>query len=135
MPGLLSDVNIDGQMKCLHTRLVTGPFREEWLALGIAFLDFADVRWDRALPDDQVWTRCQENDLMLITDNRNGHGPNSLEVTIRKHGGPGHWPVFTISRSEHLLRSRAYVDRVAERLMEFLIDCEACRGTGRLYLP
>jgi hypothetical protein len=43
-------------------------------------------------------------------------------------------PVLTISEPQRLLSSRAYARRVAERLMEYLIDVENLRGTGRLYL-
>jgi hypothetical protein len=34
-----------------------------------------------------------------------------------------------------MLSSRAYTHRVVERLMEYLIDVDNLRGTGRLYLP
>ncbi|HWG45363.1 MAG TPA: hypothetical protein VN688_21550 [Gemmataceae bacterium] len=37
-----------------------------------------------------------------------------------------------VNRINH---SRAYAERVVERLLEYLIDIDNYRGTGRLYLP
>jgi hypothetical protein len=43
--------------------------------------------------------------------------------------------VLTLSEPQRVLSSRAYARRVVERLVEYLIDVENLRGTGRLYLP
>ena len=135
MPDILADVNVDGQLEHLRIHLAGGHFRQEWLDLGIGWFGFGDLGWNRNMPDDQVWARCQENDLILITGNRNGQGPHSLEATIRAQCGPRSWPVMTISRAGHLLRSRDYADRIVERLMDYLMNIEDYRGAGRLYLP
>jgi hypothetical protein len=42
---------------------------------------------------------------------------------------------LTISAPQRILSSRAYARRMVERLLEYLIDVENLRGTGRLYLP
>jgi hypothetical protein len=34
-----------------------------------------------------------------------------------------------------LLRSRTYADRVVAQLLDYLLDIDRVRGTGRLYLP
>jgi len=43
--------------------------------------------------------------------------------------------VLTLSEPQRVLSSRTYANRVVERLVEYLIDVENLRGTGRLYLP
>jgi len=43
--------------------------------------------------------------------------------------------VFTIADLRKFRKSRAYAQRVLEKLYEFLLDIDRLRGTGRLYLP
>jgi hypothetical protein len=43
--------------------------------------------------------------------------------------------VLTIGDPAQLLADRHYASRAAVRLMEYLIDLDSFRGTGRLYLP
>ena len=43
--------------------------------------------------------------------------------------------MLTISEPQRILSSRAYAHHVVERLVEYLIDVENLRGTGRPYLP
>jgi len=42
--------------------------------------------------------------------------------------------VLIISEPQRILSSRTYARQVVERLVEYLIDVENLRGTGRLYL-
>ena len=58
-----------------------------------------------------------------------------MEATIQASHTPTSLPVLTISEPQRMLSSRAYAHRVVERLLEYLIDVENLRGTGRLYLP
>lgn len=71
----------------------------------------------------------------MITNNRNGKGPDSLESPIRAHSTAASQPVFTPANPHGVLHDPGYRDRVAERLLEYLIDIDNYRGTGRLYLP
>jgi hypothetical protein len=43
--------------------------------------------------------------------------------------------VFTLADAERLMSDRAYAERVAEALLEYLVKIDSLRGTGRLYLP
>lgn len=43
--------------------------------------------------------------------------------------------MFTVADPRRLMLSREYADRVAERLLGYLLDVDAVRGTGRLFLP
>jgi len=54
---------------------------------------------------------------------------------IHTSNTPWSMPVLTIGEPQRLLRSRAYAQRAVERLLEYLVDIENLRGTGRLYLP
>lgn len=135
MQAILSDVNMEGQVRRLVQFLEGPEWREFWEALGLSLLTFADLGLSEKSPDSLIWRTCQERGVILITANRNNEGPDSLEATIRAENSPDSLPVFTVANQEELLTSRDYLERVAARLMEYLIDIDQVRGTGRLYLP
>ena len=82
-----------------------------------------------------IWRRCQAEQLVLITNNRNQDSPDSLETTLRLYNTPDCLPVFTIGDLDKFRISRAYAERVLERLYEYLLQIDNVRGTGRLFLP
>ena len=96
---------------------------------------FASLGLPANTSDAALWQLCQMQQIILITGNRNEDGPESLEAVLQASNTPASLPVFTISEPQRLLSSRAYTHRVVERLMEYLVDVENLRGTGRLYLP
>jgi hypothetical protein len=71
----------------------------------------------------------------LFTANRNQKGDDSLEATIRRENTPTSLPVLTLANAKRFEESREYAERVATRLLEYLLDIETYRGSGRLYLP
>jgi hypothetical protein len=83
----------------------------------------------------ELWRLCQAKQILLITGNRNSTGPESLEAVIARDNTPTSLPVFTIADPRQILSSRAYAEQVVTRLLEYLLDLENFRGTGRLYLP
>ena len=85
--------------------------------------------------DADLWQLCQQRDIVLLTGNRNAEGPDSLETTIASRRTGHSLPVLTISDPDRLIRDREYAERVVETLIEFLLDLDFLRGTGRLYLP
>jgi hypothetical protein len=85
--------------------------------------------------DAQVWQACQENEIVLITGNRNAEGPESLEMTLRKHNDQQRLPVLTLADQDRIIRDRSYAETAVRRLLEILFDLDNLRGTGRLYLP
>ena len=135
MITLLADANIQGPISHLMARMQAEPWREFWDWLHLRYLSFADVGLDSADSDVVVWHRCQEQEILLVTDNRNNKGPDSLEATIRAHNTARSLPVFTVSDARRLLSSPDYADRVIDRLFRYLLELDAIRGTGRLYLP
>jgi hypothetical protein len=135
MAGLLADVNIEGHVGALLRILQSNDWRELWLAVEMPLRNFSEFGLTADVPDALLWHVCQRHELVLITSNRNNAGADSLEATIRAHNAPGSLPVFTLASAEAVLNSRAYADRAAIRLLEYLFDLDNLRGTGRLYLP
>ncbi len=82
-----------------------------------------------------LWQVRQQQEIILITANRNDKGADSLESAIRTMNTVHSLPVFTIANARQVLHNRAYAERVVESLLDYLIDIDNFRGTGRLYLP
>jgi hypothetical protein len=82
-----------------------------------------------------VWRFCQENGYYLLTANRNRESEDSLEATIEREGTAESLPVFTFADADRIYQSTAYRDKVVESLLEYLLDADNLRGTGRLFLP
>src|SRR5262245_54806439 len=93
---------------------------EFWDDLGLILLHFEDVGLLPEAGDQEVWLRCQAENLVLITDNRNHAGVDSLEAVIRAHNTPASLPVFTIADVNKLNRSRAYAEQIVESLLDYL---------------
>jgi predicted nuclease of predicted toxin-antitoxin system len=132
---ILADVNVQGQVDLLMTLMRGEPWREMCEDLHIDYVHFSDVGLDRQATDADIWNFCQERECVLITNNRNDDGPESLETAIRQQNTPNSLPVFTLANAERIRHSRAYADRVIESLLDALQRIDSLRGVGRLYLP
>ena len=135
MHGLLADANIMGHVEYLARLMQAGSWGGFWQDLDLVLLHFAEVGLSPSATDLEIWQRCQAEQLLLITDNRNADSPDSLEAVIRLHNTPQALPVFTIADVDKLRTSQAYAERVMIRLYEYLLDIENVRGAGRLFLP
>ena len=134
MKGLLADVNITGQVReIVRTFYGSEEWSEIWNSLGIPFFVFANIVPGSA--DDIVWQTCQDNELVLITGNRNKDGPTSLEATLRERLKPDSLPVITVSRPKMLGVKSTYTAQVGIQLLDYLLNIDKFRGTGRLYVP
>ena len=135
MPGILADANCEGHVRLL-LRLLNQDWRQElWSALNMSDCTFADVNLQKTDSDVIVWQKCQQDQLVLITINRNETGVDSLQEAIRTLNAPSCLPVLTIGDADRLLADRAYAERAADKLLEFLTDLGNLHGTGRLYIP
>jgi hypothetical protein len=132
---LLADANLDGHASLLLARLRSDLWREFAEELQVQVLHFEDVGLDRTAPDDVVWRFCQRRGCVLLTANRNRDAEDSLEATIRRESTPDILPVLTFADADRALQSAAYLDRVVETLLTYLLDWQGYRGAGRLYLP
>jgi hypothetical protein len=132
---LLVDANLDGHGRLLEMRLGTDTWRELRDHVVLRFLYFHDAGLDRDAPDDVVWRMCQEKEFYLLTANRNRKSEDSLEATIHREGTAENLPVFTFADADRIFQSAGYLDKVVERLLDYLLDEANIRGAGRLYLP
>jgi Domain of unknown function (DUF5615) len=133
--GILADNDVRGQVDYVVALAQSGGWAEFWRDLGLVVKQFHDIGLLPTSSDLVVWQRCQANDLVLITGNRNHAGPESLEATLRIHNGPNSLPVFTIADVDRLNNNRSYAEEVVESLIDYLQRIDGLRGTGRLFLP
>jgi hypothetical protein len=110
-------------------------WRDIWSALRLSVVSFPALGLSYDAPDSLIWRTCQREQLVLLTGNRNHRGPDSLEATIRLENQPDSLPVITIADPDRVLQDRLYAEKVAERLLDYLMRIEEIRGAGRIYVP
>jgi hypothetical protein len=135
MRGILADINVVAQTKALLLILTSESWRDFWNSLDLVVVGFPTLELSYNAPDALIWRTCQRERLVLITGNRNDDGPDSLEATIRNENQPGSLPVVTIADSDRVLQDRLYAEKVAVKLLEYLMRFDEVRGAGRLYVP
>jgi len=94
--GILADIHLKGPVEDLVREMQAEPWAEFWNELGLVLFHFEDVRLTPTSTDLEIWQRCQAEDLILITSNRNSDSPESLEASIRRFNTANCLPVFTI---------------------------------------
>jgi hypothetical protein len=95
---------------------------------------FKQVGLSTDTPDREVWRFVQGNRMILLTNNRNMDGPDSLELTLREEVTFHSLPVLTIGRKDRL-ENKAYRTRCASRLAEVIMEIEKYLGTTRIFIP
>jgi hypothetical protein len=135
VPVILIDANIEGQGAHIWMRLQSHEWHDFTTNLCVTFQTFREVGLEQASTDDAVWRFCQAHGYYLLTSNRNEDSEDSLEATIRREGTPTSLPVFTLPVPDRVYYSPAFLERVVEKLFEYVLDSENIRGAGRLYLP
>jgi hypothetical protein len=129
------DANIEGQATHVWRRLQSPEWNEWTSSLDIRFLTFRDVELDAASSDSVVWHFFQENGYYLLTSNRNEESEESLEAVIRRECTLTSLPVFTLPDADRVYSNAPFLDRVVEKLVDFLLYADNIRGAGRVYLP
>lgn len=135
MKAILGDVNIEGHFQILVNILESAAWQDVWRLFNFKAYTFRDLGLAAETSDVALWQLCQLQEIILITANRNNDGPDSLESTIRTMNTADSLPVFTIADADQVLQSRSYAERVVMKLLDYLMDLDNFRGTGRLYLP
>jgi len=131
MIHILADRNIEGHAIRLWDTFVS----EGWQELcPLQFLMFVDVGLADDTNDREVWQFAQSHWMILLTDNRNMKGKDSLARVLREENTPDSIPVITIGSLQNLAE-RDYRQSCATRLAEIIIDLEDYLGTGRLFIP
>lgn len=134
MRGIVSDHNIEGHFRALVDIWENAPWGEIWTALGIAVESFKSLGISAQITDADLWQVCQVRELVLFTANRNKDRPDSLEETIARFGQLTSLPVITTANPDRFDRDREYASEVAERALQYLLEIENYRGTGRLFV-
>ena len=131
MTTILVDHNIEG-----HAVLLADTYKTEgWLELlPLRFLRFSEVNLAPDSNDRIVWHFAQENEMLLLTDNRNMKDKDSLEKTLREENKVTSLPVITIGNVDRIVQS-AYREKCTARLADIISELEKYLGTGRLFIP
>lgn len=113
MTVILADHDIER-----HARLLfAAPQALEWAQLlNIRLASFSESGLVETSTDREVWRQAQQLGMLLLTNNRNKEGPDSLEQTLRDELTLTSLPVLTISNADRFLASRAYRERCANRV-------------------
>lgn len=128
---VLVDLNIEGQALVLWGAMGAGGWAD---LVPIRMVTLADVGLPLDSSDRDVWRFAQANSMILLSDNRNMQGRDSLEQTIREENTLTSLPVLTIGSAARL-DAKAYRERVMVRLIEIVLALDDYRGAGRIYLP
>ena len=129
--AILVDRNIEGPAVTLWGTLAAGRWLE---LLPMTMARFADVGLPFDSSDRTVWRLAQEHGMLLLTDNRNRKGEDSLEQTIREENSLTSLPVLTIGNVARVVE-QTYREQCAIRLVEVVLDLANYLGTGRLFIP
>jgi hypothetical protein len=133
--AVLADVNIEGHVERIVRRMQSPEWLDFCQEIVPRYVTFAEVGLHRRSTDAEIWQKCQAEGLVLITNNRNRDGADSLEETIRTKNHLDALPVLTLSDADRVLESSIYLDRVVASAFEKLLDLDTRRGAGRLFLP
>ena len=72
--------------------------------------------------------------MLLLTNNRDMRGDDSLALTIREESTPTSLPVLTIGDLDRLAEPE-YRRRCATRIVEIVLDLDTYMGAGRVFIP
>lgn len=127
----LVDYNLDGYA-IVFLGILT---KLGWLELvSIQFVTFREAGLSMDASDRFVWRYAQENQMMILTANRNMKGEDSLEQVMREESTADSFPVLTITDIDRL-DEFDYRERCVERLVEIVLDVDNYMGVGRLFIP
>jgi hypothetical protein len=135
MRGVLADINIVAHVDALLLIWASDTWREFWNDSGFVVENFPGLGLSHDATDAVIWRTCQREGLVLVTANRNRRGPDSLETVIRNENQPDSLPVVTVADANRVLRDRAYAEKTAERILDYLMRIDEVRGSGRIYVP
>lgn len=137
MNGLLFDINIQGLYPHFLHLLTALDLLDFWEVANLRVLSVADLGYPREVRDRVLWTRCQADGIVFVTENRNDDGPDSLGRTMADSLTPESLPVLTLANKPRLERDRRCALIVADAFLTAVSDTAVGknRGVGRLFLP
>jgi hypothetical protein len=137
MNGVVFDVNVQGHARYILQLLEALNVADLWEALDLPVLTVAGLGYADDVPDRVIWDRCQADGLLLVTENRNDDGPDSLQRVMGESNSADSLPVLTIANKRRFERDRPYAQVVAKEFLNVVSDTARGlnRGAGRMYLP
>jgi hypothetical protein len=137
MRGLLADVNVQGEVPYLLRLLIGMDLYWMLEALNLSFATFDDIGISQDLDDRSIWNLCQAEGWLLLTDNRNREGADSLGMTLADSWRDGQLPVVTISRKRRFAQEPEYAELVAKEIAEILFGVAQgeYRDQPRIFVP
>jgi hypothetical protein len=131
MITILSDHDVEGKVFLLWGAVTASGWLE---LLPLRLVRFRDVGLPPDSTDRAVWRFAQAHGMILLTNNRNMEGVDSLEQTIREENTPNALPALTIGDFDRITE-RVYRENCATRLLEILVYLDDYLGVGRLFIP
>ncbi len=106
-------------------------------ALNILFATFDDIGIPPDLDDRSIWNMCQSEGWVLLTDNRNRDGADSLGMTLADSWQSGQLPVVTVSRKDRFAEDPDYAAHVAKEIADVLFGVVhgEYRDQPRIFVP
>jgi len=137
MRGLLADVNVQGEVPYLIRLLRAMDLFWMFETLGLMFATFDDIGIPQEMDDRFLWNMCQSEGWLLLTDNRNRDGANSLGMTLADSWRNGQLPVVTISRKSRFAAEPDYAEHVAKEIADVLFGVVhgQSRDQPRIFVP
>ena len=128
---VLVDYNLNRQALLLSGGIAAGG----WLDIAaIRLVTFGEIGLAADSNDRVVWQFAQENQMLLLTGNRNAKGEDSLDRVMREENKPTSLPIITIGSPERI-SEYDYRESCVERLVEIVVDIQNYMGAGRLFIP
>ena len=78
MRGILADNDVEGILSALVSIWLSETWRDLWIELNCSLETFPSLDLPRDATDAVVWQACQNQQVVLITGNRNAESPESL---------------------------------------------------------
>jgi hypothetical protein len=135
MASIMADHNVEGHFVVLLRLWTSDVWRAMWESLQLEVESFEHLGIPYSTSDRELWQLCQQREIVLLTANRNDEGVDSLEATMHTLNTPSSLPVLTLADPALVLASRDYAERVAIRVLEYLLELDNLRGVGRLFVP
>ena len=135
MPKVMADHNVEGHLQAFINIWLSSEWDSVWLELSCEIESFDRLGIPHDMADTLLWKLCQQNSIVLLTGNRNAESDDSLDAAIKKMSTSNCLPVITIGDPDRIMRDRDYAEYAASQMLQYLLDIELLRGTGRLYIP
>lgn len=127
---------IDHNVERYATILLGKIANDGWLDLiPVRFVTFREIGLSIESSDRSVWQLAQDNQMILLTANRNMKGEDSLEQVLREGNAPDLLPVVTIGNLDRFRSESSYRSQCADRIIEIVLDIENYMGAGRVFIP